>query len=626
MKSFLCDLILSCTLVAQPVTPVEDLYYGTVLYAYYQDDLERALLDTLIAEQRNRRGEDVVRFELAKGSFAFADGMYRYAERTFAGLPKDQLTELDTMRLTFHLAREAFRQKDFARARENLHTIDLGRSWFGRERFHPELEFMRAELATQVGDFDGALRALERIDETNSLRAYALFNLGVGLRSAGRLRRAEAVFRQLSEAPGDDAETLDLKQRAQLALAFVKRDGAELASAETLIGDLPAAGRYRDLALTSYGGMAMDNGDYRLAARIWMSLQKQDYWSESTATARLAFPMSLEQMAPGELALIEYRAAERSFEARLGELTALSMRADDSQWLGGLLKVFAAPDHSSAEMGDLVDRWRIELGHTDWLQWLSTERVHELLLEWHELTGISDWLEGLPEQLAIFDALSDEQQRRAQAARHLIETDGLTETRERLAQTLQTLHDSLVALRAMQPSRTSDWMFQLADPQQRELLVRLRTQRQKVRRLREDQQGVWIERIDRLEGLVFWNLVDQSSQRLRGLEKRTRDDAQALAEIDARIVKVRTAEDALMAGVRTDFVAFQTRADAITRSVGMALAQREAMLGAELKAGMARETRQVEHHLLVTRIAIARATDRLAMNSSDAGEVLGERR
>jgi hypothetical protein len=104
------------------------------------------------------------------------------------------------------------------------------------------------------------------------------------------------------------------------------------------------------------------------------------------------------------------------------------------------------------------------------------------------------------------------------------------------------------------------------------------------------------------------------------------DEDQTMAEIDVRIATVRAAEDALMAGVNTDFLALQTRADTITHSVGMALAQREAMLGAELKAGMARETRQLQHHLLVTRIAIARATDRLAMGSPDAGLDLGDLR
>jgi hypothetical protein len=37
------------------------------------------------------------------------------------------------------------------------------------------------------------------------------------------------------------------------------------------------------------------------------------------------------------------------------------------------------------------------------------------------------------------------------------------------------------------------------------------------------------------------------------------------------------------------------------------------MLAQEVKAGMQREMRQVEQYLLVTRIAIARATDQLAM-------------
>jgi hypothetical protein len=157
----------------------------------------------------------------------------------------------------------------------------------------------------------------------------------------------------------------------------------------------------------------------------------------------------------------------------------------------------------------------------------------------------------------------------------------------------------------------------------------LQAHRRQAEALPEDQRGLLIksiERIDRLEGLVFWDLVDQSSERLRRLDKRMHDEDQAMAEIDVRITNVRAAEDALMAGVNTDFLALQTRADTITRSVGMALAQREAMLGAELKAGMARETRQLERHLLVTRIAIARATDRLAMGSPDAGLDLGELR
>ena len=344
MKSFLCGLILSCALDGQGVTPVEDLHYGVVLYGYYQDDYQQALLDSLVTERRGLRGADPVRFELANGSFAFAEGMYGYAEETFAGIADEELTPLDRMRLAFHLGREHLRRGDFDQLGEQLAIIDLGKSWRGKTRFHPEVEFMRAELAVSRGDFPAAQDAVSHIAADDPLRAYALFNLAVALRGAGELEAAASAFRDLAEMDVYDEESLDLKQRAQLGLAFVARERTETATAEQIIGDLPVEGRYQDLALTSYGGLAMDNGDFPLAARIFMTLTEESHWTPSTASARLAFPMSLEQMASLELALAQYRLAEDAFEARLTELDELSRRAEDPAWVGGLLKVFAGPD------------------------------------------------------------------------------------------------------------------------------------------------------------------------------------------------------------------------------------------------------------------------------------------
>src|SRR4249920_2513964 len=99
MKGFLCDWILSCVLSVQPVTPLPDLYYGTVLYDYFQDDYQQALLDALIAERRGAVGDDPIRLQLAKGSFAFADGMFALAEQTFASAGAGALPPIDKMRL-----------------------------------------------------------------------------------------------------------------------------------------------------------------------------------------------------------------------------------------------------------------------------------------------------------------------------------------------------------------------------------------------------------------------------------------------------------------------------------------------------------------------------------------------
>ncbi len=623
MKELLCDWILSCVLTVQPVTPLPDLYYGTVLYDYYQDDYQQALLDALIIEQRGAVGNDPVRLQLAKGSFAFADGMFAMAEQTFASVGEGELTPLDKMRLSFHLAREDFRRQDWAGVERNIANIDLGKSWLGHERIHPEVEFMRAEVATQKGDFSSAQNAIARIDPKAAFGAYALFNLGVAQRAAGQLEQAEQTFAMLGAMDVYEADALDLKQRALVALSVVKRQRTEAASAEQVIGGLPAEGRYRDLALTSYGGLAMDNGNYELAARIWLSLKKDAYWSESSATAQLGFPMSLEQMSSRELALTNYRAAEATFEGRLSELQTVATRAQDPVWVGGLLQVFAQPAGDDTT-NEVMKEWQKTLGHTDWLEWLATEDVQELLLQWRELRTMQEWLKDLPDELATFDALSTEQRRRASAARELIDTRGLRDRREQNAQTLADMHARIDALAAATPERSTEWMLALATPDEAKLLNDLSAKRALLMQTPDDEtRAALLARVDYLEGIAFWNLAEDRLARLRTVENEATATAEQLAEIDAKLVRVSRAEGELAAGVQTDFLAFQTRADAITREVAVALADRETRLGDQIRSGIHREIAQVERQLVVTRIAIARATDQLAMDQLSMDQAEG---
>ena len=75
MKAFFCELLFSCLLAAPGAKPIDELTYGTLLYAYYQQDYQQALLDGLVAEAQGREGDETIKFDLARGSFAFADGM-----------------------------------------------------------------------------------------------------------------------------------------------------------------------------------------------------------------------------------------------------------------------------------------------------------------------------------------------------------------------------------------------------------------------------------------------------------------------------------------------------------------------------------------------------------------------
>jgi hypothetical protein len=615
MKAFLCELILSCVIASPGAKPLDELTYGGVLYNYYQDDYQQALLDTMVAEAQGRLGEDPVRFELAKGSFAFSDGMYELARQTFAGVDPAELTELDKMRLAFHLAREYHRRGDYAGMSTELAHIEFDKTWLGRARFHPEVEFMRAEAAMVSGQHAQAEMLLGRLDTDDSLLAYGLFNLGIAYRESDDLPAARRVFERLTTADPENDEARDLVHRAKLALAYIARELDDPADAANVLGGLPGEGRYRDIALASFGGLAMDNEDYELAARIWLTLQNQQYWSSSTAQARLAFPVSLERLASREMALEQYRQAERSFEARLAVLTTLNQQAENPSWVHSLLLVFSSPERDDERMADLVERWRDHLGHTDWLEWLATEDIHQVLLEWRELLTMQDWLDLLPAELAAFEEVAQEQRRRSSQARALLHDEALLENRLELQRKTDEQAELLRILAQTSALRTDEWMSKLASPEQRLLLDRFAAMRNLASaRMTGDEQKQWLRRIERLNGVIFWTLVDESAGRIRHLENGQRSNASLLAEVDARIERVQQAEGQFVAGVETDFLAFNDRADELRRSVDTALDHREVALAHELRRGMAREMQEVQKYLLITRVGIARATDQLSMD------------
>jgi tetratricopeptide (TPR) repeat protein len=613
MKQFLCELILSCVLGSPGVKPIDELTYGTVLYAYYQDDYQQALLETMVAESQGRRGSDPIRFDLASGSFAFNERMYELSRETFAGVDPGELTDLDRMRLAFHLAREYHRRGDHAGMSRELEKIEFTRNWRGKTRRHPEVEFMRAEVALAAGRLDEAEALLVDLDEDDVFRAYGLFNLGIAYRMAGRGADAGRLFGMLAEGRAMDPESVDLRQRARLALAVIAREQGALKDASGLLGDLPGRGRYRDAALAAYGDLAMDVQDYQLAARIWLTLRNQPHWSRSTAQARLAYPVSLESLAAHELALEQYRQAETSFEERLALLDTLSRQAEDPAWVHGLLRTFSAPDRDSEKMADVIDAWQSRLGHTDWLEWLAAEETHDVLMEWRELLGMQEWLSLLPMTVAALEEVAAERRRRSGMARELVGGGALPGRRTELRDRLDAGAATLAALEGSQPEPTPEWMFHLATDEERSLIEELAAQRALVEKgMDGGERSRWLERIDRLEGLVFWRIADSRARRVRELVRQQQETELLLADVDSRMQRAEQAEGEFVAGVETDFMVFTDRADSLAAEVNSALKSREVALASQLKRGMAKEREEVQRYLLAARVGIARATDHLA--------------
>jgi hypothetical protein len=323
------------------------------------------------------------------------------------------------------------------------------------------------------------------------------------------------------------------------------------------------------------------------------------------------------------MALLQFQKAEHSFVSRLEDLTALSMDAEDPQWVLGLLEVFAADEQDPEQMQVLMQSWQDQLGHTDWLEWLATDKINQALTQWRDLNHMDGWLGRLPEKLGALQGVAAEQQRRGEQAQVLLEGDGLLAKRDRLQSRIEASANRLTTLSQADPVPEASWMLPFADNEERALLGELAGMRQLLVHMNDKDQLKWRGRIGRLQGVVFYRLVDERAKRLQQMRREHSELETVLADIDQRVARVEGAEGNFVAGVGTDFLVFLDRAEDITTLVNSARESRETLLASEIRGRMQQEMQQVQQYLLVTRIAIARATDHLAMAEIPADSIAG---
>ncbi len=618
MASLLCHLLLSCALAAPGARSIDDLTYGRVLYDYYLQDDQQALVDVMVAERQGRTGDDPVRFELAKGSFAFQQGMYRFATATFGALARDELTDVDRRRLAFHLAREYYRRGDWPDMETQLSRLDEATARSARRTGYPEVTFMRAEAAVARQDYATAEATLAEIPDDDVFRAYGLFNLGVAYRRGGDAAAARQAFSRLASLTGGGGERRDLIQRGRLALALMAGQSGDALSAESLLGSLPAQGRYRDQALAAYGRLAMERGQPELAARIWLTLQKQPGWSSGHALAELALPMSLEKLASPAHALDRYREAEQVFERRLAVLNEASVRAGDPVWIDRLLDAFAEPDEKARTRA--LARLDHVLDQSEWLEWLAGEDAHRAMTEWRDLTGMAGWLSQLPDDIAAYEEVTAERRRRSAQAHALLTRQALPGRRDALAAQVASQERDLAALAAAPAQPDTGWMRRLASDRERKVIDQLESMSRRAKAMPAQDRDRFLVRVRRLQGVVFWQIADHKAARVRALQKRLNESKAVLADVDERIARLATAERRFATGVETDFLALEERADGMSRRVAAALDTRRRTIARLLQRGLDQEMARTRDYLLTTRVAIARASDQLAGNAGSRVE------
>ena len=273
-----------------PTVRVQDLYYGDVLFYFYQGNELEALTRLEAYTHWQRMPHNAGDAELLAGGLYLSLGMHNEAGRRFEALLTDRIPPLLRNRAWYYLARIWYDRGYYDRA-----ELALGRI---QGTLPPEQEAERMHLLINVlmrqQRYDEVIARSQNWKGAPDWMAYTRFNLGVALVRAGRLGDADPILTAVGMLNTHSDELLNLRDKANLALGFAYLQSGQNAQALGPLARIRLDGPYSSRALLGDGWARAQLGDFRAALRPWLALHDRSLLDAAVQESFLAVPLRTE--------------------------------------------------------------------------------------------------------------------------------------------------------------------------------------------------------------------------------------------------------------------------------------------------------------------------------------------
>lgn len=388
---------------------IRDLYFGEVLFQFYQDRHFDALTHLLVARSAGRVENHAAEAELLLGGLYLSYGQHEQAEGIFNRLLTAEVAPSVRDRAWFYLGKVRYQRglneealADFARVSGALPP-----------ELAAELPMLKAQALMALQRFDEAAALLDHWKGGGSWLPYARFNLGVALVRMGRLEEGARQLDRVGRGSPDSAELLDLRDKANLALGFAYLQKSLDGQARPVLARVRLASPFANKALLGVGWADAAAHDYRAALAPWLELNKRDLADSAVQESLLAVPYAHARLDAYGAAAQGYQAALKSFDNEIGQLD----RAIASAESGDLTRALLARDDRG------IGRWYWQLDQLPdstaaryLYPLIADNRFQEGLRNVRDLDALEGNLEEWRDKLVAFDDVVDTK-REAYAAR-----------------------------------------------------------------------------------------------------------------------------------------------------------------------------------------------------------------
>ena len=501
----------------EPITSVQDLRYGVVLYDFYQDDYFQALTELLLGEQQQDMPHHAEFARLLRGGISLSYGMDAQARSIFEELLAQHPKPAVRDRAWFYLGKNYYERGDADNA---LVMLDRGGNALPH-RLQQERDYLRANIALQHGDLGAAQLPANDDKKLNPWYPYLLFNRGVLQSQQGDAQGAANSFAQLAALPLREEEHKALRDRAFTASGYTYLGAQQPQAALDAFRQVRLNSPFADKALLGYGWAAAQTNDFQLALQPWQELNRRSLLSPAVQESLLAVPYAYEKLGASAQALAEYQRAEQMYVqeiARIDDATSTLQKTSLlNLWLDPEAKEIWLSRHAELPVAP-------QLPYLEHL--LALNPIQEILKDMRDLGVLEQYLDDWRERLSALDAAQALQyQRRQQVLKTrpdqalTARLDDLQQRRDALAAQLETAQQTGDGAILMEQKDIAIW----------KRLERVRT---RIETLKQAGQNVSEaeQKYQRYRGLLYWDVQENYSTRRWQMTKELRDVDMQLAK------------------------------------------------------------------------------------------------
>ncbi len=515
-----------------PGRQLQDLHFGEALYHAHQEHWFEAL-ERLDAEIAQHHGVDepeldslyahIDHAEFSVGDFELRYRMHHRAGRAIRAVLEGDVEEPVRNDAAFRLARIHF-QKDQPDAA--LHALER---ISGRipDDIRDDVEFLRANVYMALGRPSDAADVLRRLQDSEGLKGFSSYNLGIALLRDGRQEEAILQLDRAGRVEARDRATLAIRDKSNLVLGTLLLDSSAFEPAQLTLDRVRLEGPFSNQALLRAGWADASAERFERALVPWSILAEREATDATVQEAMLALPYAYGRLnVHGRAALLYGRAVE-SFGNELDKVDASIQSIREGEFLKALVREEIRQDkdwvirlRSLPEAPETFYLAALMASHdfqTALQNYLDLEDLRRKLVWWQgSLDSFEDIIRLrrdyyeplLPDIDHRFRELDSQIRLRLEQRKHLD----------------QRLQNMLIAPRP-------DY---LATADERMVATRLDQLESRLQDASHHEDTDLRLRIRRLEGVLIWNLETQYHQRLTDAYEHLRALNQDVAALTAR--------------------------------------------------------------------------------------------